>query len=91
VGLLLPTFLYIVDTLYIRVGNIILISLETKGGQAMIVKRLCANNAYVILSDGDMVDIDGKRFFDSMKELKDCLKPKGLTLEKNTVVLIKKQ
>ena len=45
-----------------------------------------ANNAYVILFGDSLLDIDGRRFFQSIRELKDWLKPKGLTVRNKTVV-----
>ena len=44
-----------------------------------------ANNAYVILFGDGLVDIDGKRFFQSIRELKDWLKPKRLTVKNKAV------
>ena len=54
----------------------------------MTVKWLVANNAYVILFGDSLVDIDGKHFFQSIKELKRYLKPKGLTVKNKTVCLL---
>ena len=52
----------------------------------MKIRWLIANNAYVIICSGSIVDIDGKRFFSSISELKDWLNPKGLTVKNKTVV-----
>jgi hypothetical protein len=54
----------------------------------MKIHWLVANNAYVILLGENLVDIDGKRFFQSLRELKDYLKPKGLTIKNKTVIKI---
>jgi predicted transcriptional regulator len=54
----------------------------------MSVRWLVANNAYVILFGDSLVDIDGKRFFQSIKELKNYLKPKGLTVKNKTICKI---
>ena len=53
---------------------------------SMRVRWLVANNAYVILFGDSIVDIDGKRFFQSIRELNDWLKPKGLAVKNKTVV-----
>ena len=45
-------------------------------------------NAYVIPFGDSLVDIDSKRFFQSIRELKDWLKPKGLTVKNKKVVKI---
>ena len=55
---------------------------------SMRVRWLVGNNAYVILFGDSIVDIDGKRFFQSVRELKDWLKPKGLTVKNKTVINI---
>ena len=47
-----------------------------------------AHIAYVIVFGDSLVDIDGKRFFESKAELKGWLKPKGLTIRENKVVVI---
>jgi hypothetical protein len=54
----------------------------------MKIQWLMANNAYAILFGDSIVDIDGKRFFQSIREVKDYLKPKGLTVKNKTVVTI---
>jgi hypothetical protein len=54
----------------------------------MKVHWLIANNAYAIVFGDSIVDIDGKRFFQSIKELKIYLKSKGLTVKNKTVVKI---
>ena len=52
----------------------------------MKIRWLIANNTYAIIFGDSIVDIDGKRFFQSINELKDRLKPKGLTVKNKTVV-----
>jgi len=52
----------------------------------MRVIYLVANNAYAILFGDSLLDIDGKRFFQSMRELKEWLSPKGLTVKGKSVV-----
>ncbi len=52
----------------------------------LIVEWLFTHSAYVILCGDSLFDIDGKRFFQSMKELKNYLKPKGLTVKNKKVV-----
>lgn len=44
--------------------------------------------AYVILYGDAMIDIDGQRFFQSKKELKELLWTKGFKILKNKVVRI---
>jgi hypothetical protein len=52
----------------------------------LIVRWLFTHSAYVILCGDSLLDIDGKRFFLSMKELNDSLYPKGLTVKNKEVV-----
>ena len=54
----------------------------------MKIHWLVANNAYVILFGDSIVDIDGKRFFQSLDEVRDYLKPKGLTVKNRNVIKI---
>ena len=54
----------------------------------MTVRWLTANNAYVILFGDSLVPIDGKHFFQTLAEMKDWLKPKGLTVKNKKVVSI---
>lgn len=59
----------------------------------MNVRWLVPNQAYVILFGNNiktatLVDIDGKRFFQTIAELKDWLKPNGLTVKNKKVVQI---
>ena len=49
-----------------------------------------ANNAYVILFGNSIIGIDGKRFFQTTDELKDFLKPKGLTVKRNEITTMQK-
>lgn len=53
----------------------------------MTVKWSKANNAYVLLMGEALVDIDGKRFFETKKELLEWLEPKGLTVKNDRVVM----
>jgi Flp pilus assembly CpaE family ATPase len=43
---------------------------------------LIANNCYAVFAEGNIVPINGKRFFNTLKELRDHLRPLGLTLNK---------
>ena len=52
----------------------------------MKIRWLIANNAYAIVIGDEIVDIDGKRFFQSIDELKDWLKPKGLSVKNKTII-----
>lgn len=54
----------------------------------MKILWLKINQSYVILFGDNVVDIDGKRFFSSIDEMKEWLKPKGLTVRNKRVVLI---
>jgi hypothetical protein len=64
-----------------------------KGAEDMIdssmrVQWLVANNAYVIMFGNSLVPIDGKHFFQTIAEMKDWLKSKGLTVKNKKVVRI---
>ncbi len=48
----------------------------------MIVKFAAANQAYVIVSGRELIDIDGKRLFSSMDELRNALASKGLEMKR---------
>ena len=52
----------------------------------MRIEWLVPNNAYVILFGDSIIDIDGKRFFQTIKEMKECLEPKGLTVKNKKVI-----
>ena len=55
----------------------------------MNVVWLVANNAYAILCGETIIDIDGKRCFRTIKELKECIKHKGLTVKNGRIETIK--
>jgi len=44
---------------------------------------LIANNCYAVIDGEEILPINGKRFFQTIKELKGWLAPLGLTVTKN--------
>ena len=47
-----------------------------------------ANNCFVVIAGNELIDIDGKRFFESIDEITSMLKTKGLTVKNRMVVKI---
>lgn len=58
----------------------------------MKVVWLIANGTYVVMFGDNMIDIQGIRFFTTLKELRYQLKSLGLTLNRDrTITLIKRK
>jgi hypothetical protein len=52
----------------------------------MTAAYLVANAAWVVLFGDQIIDLDGRRFFDSRPELCDALARKGLRLNRNNTI-----
>ena len=59
-----------------------------KGLKIMFIYWLTANNAYVIMFGDIIIDIHGKRFFQTIKEMKEWLRPNGLTVKNKKIVVL---
>lgn len=57
----------------------------------MSIAWLQANSAYVIIFGDSIIDIDGQRFFGSIKEIGDLIRPKGLTVKNKQIMCIEEE
>jgi len=48
---------------------------------------LISNNCYAVIFGDDLVPVNGKRFFQTIKELKEYLEPLGLTVSKTKEII----
>ena len=48
---------------------------------------LIANNCYAVIDGEEILPINGRRFFQTLKELKNELKPFGLTVTKSKKIV----